>query len=86
MSQSNVITGSDSTPIYRVRKIGPADLKDALAKGLADFSAKPSHLVFFGSHLSSRRDRACCRRVSTVDLPASIGVRPHWPICGHWLV
>ena len=60
MSQS-VITGSDSTPVYRVRKIGPADLKDALAKGLADFSAKPSHLVF-GSHLSSRRDRACSRR------------------------
>ena len=29
MSQSNVITGSDSTPVYRVRKIGPADLKDA---------------------------------------------------------
>jgi len=47
MSQS-VITGSDSTPVYRVRKIGPADLKDALAKGLADFSAKPSHLVFLG--------------------------------------
>ena len=48
LSQSNVITGSDSTPVYRVRKIGPADLKDALAKGLADFSAKPSHLVFLG--------------------------------------
>jgi uncharacterized membrane protein len=47
MSQS-VITGSDSTPVYRVRKIGPADLKDALAKGLADFLAKPSHLVFLG--------------------------------------
>jgi len=31
MSQSNVITGSGSTPVYRVRKIGPADLKDALA-------------------------------------------------------
>ena len=48
MSQLDVITGSDSTPVYRVRKIGPADLKDALAKGLADFSAKPSHLVFLG--------------------------------------
>jgi uncharacterized membrane protein len=46
MSQSNVITGTDSTPVYRVRKIGPMDLKDALAKGLDDFSAKPSHLVF----------------------------------------
>jgi uncharacterized membrane protein len=49
MSQFDVITGSDSTPVYpRVRKIGPSDLKDALAKGLADFSAKPSHLVFLG--------------------------------------
>ena len=48
MSQFDVITGPDSTPVYRVRKIGPADLKDALAKGLADFSAKPSHLVFLG--------------------------------------
>ena len=48
MSQLDVITGPDSTPVYRVRKIGPSDLKDALAKGLADFSAKPSHLVFLG--------------------------------------
>jgi len=48
MSQLDVITGPDSKPVYRVRKIGPADLKDALAKGLADFSAKPSHLVFLG--------------------------------------
>ena len=48
MSQLDVITGPDSTPVYRVRKIGPADLKDALARGLADFSAKPSHLVFLG--------------------------------------
>jgi uncharacterized membrane protein len=47
--QLDVITGSDSTPVYpSVRKIGPAGLKDALAKGLADFLAKPSHLVFFG--------------------------------------
>ena len=53
MSQSNVITGSGSTPVYRVRKIGPADLKDALAKGLADFSAKPSHLVFLVSSILS---------------------------------
>lgn len=29
-----------------VRAIGPADLKDALAKGFADFKAKPSHLIF----------------------------------------
>ncbi|HUI21782.1 MAG TPA: DUF2189 domain-containing protein [Methylocella sp.] len=31
-----------------VRKIGPSDLRDALAKGLADFLAMPSHLVFLG--------------------------------------
>jgi uncharacterized membrane protein len=29
-----------------VRRIRPADLKDALAKGIDDFMAKPSHLVF----------------------------------------
>ena len=29
-----------------VRKIGLADLKDALEKGLADFLAKPSHMMF----------------------------------------
>jgi uncharacterized membrane protein len=30
----------------RIRNIGPADLKDALAKGFEDFKAKPSHLLF----------------------------------------
>jgi len=40
MSQFDVITGPDSTPVYpMVRKIGPADLKDALAKGIDDFLA-----------------------------------------------
>lgn len=29
-----------------VRSIGPADLTDAMAKGLADFNAMPTHLVF----------------------------------------
>ena len=29
-----------------VRRIGLADLKDALARGLADFSAIPTHAVF----------------------------------------
>jgi uncharacterized membrane protein len=31
-----------------VRKIGPADLKDALARGLDDFWAVPTHIVFLG--------------------------------------
>jgi uncharacterized membrane protein len=44
-----MIVDSDVSPVYpKVRKIGPSDLKDALAKGLADFLAKPSHLVFLG--------------------------------------
>jgi len=29
-----------------VRSIGPADLKDAMAKGLADFNVMPTHLIF----------------------------------------
>ena len=49
MSQSNVIVGPDSTPVYpSVRKIRPADLKDALAKGIDDFLAMPSSHVFLG--------------------------------------
>jgi uncharacterized membrane protein len=36
------------TPRRAGPKICPSDLKDALAKGLADFLAKPSHLVFLG--------------------------------------
>ena len=49
MSQFDVIAGPDSTPVYpMVRKIGPADLKDALAKGIDDFLAMPSSHVFLG--------------------------------------
>lgn len=43
------IVGSDATQNYpNVRKIGPADLQAALAKGLDDFLAMPSSLVFLG--------------------------------------
>jgi len=31
-----------------IRSIDPGDLKDALIKGLADFNAMPTHLVFLG--------------------------------------
>src|SRR5450631_3345413 len=49
MSQFDVIAGPDATPVYpSVRKIGPADLKDALAKGIDDFLAMPSSHVFLG--------------------------------------
>ena len=49
MPKFHVIVGPDSTPVYpSVRKIGPADLKDVLAKGIDDFLAMPSSLVFLG--------------------------------------
>ena len=49
MSQFDVTVGPDSTPVRPgVRKIGPADLKDALAKGIDDFLAMPSSHVFLG--------------------------------------
>ena len=52
MSQLNRITGSDSTPVYRVRKIGPADLKDAWLKDLP-ISRRNLRTSFFFSMLSS---------------------------------
>ena len=49
MPKFHGIAGPDSTPVYpSVRKIGPADLKDALAKGVEDFLTMPSSLVFLG--------------------------------------
>jgi uncharacterized membrane protein len=49
MPKFHVIVGPESTPVYpSVRKIGPADLKDVLAKGIDDFLAMPSSLVFLG--------------------------------------
>jgi len=49
VTNSHMIAGPDESPAYpNVRKIGPSDLKDALAEGIADFLAMPSHLVFLG--------------------------------------
>ncbi|MGH6847687.1 MAG: DUF2189 domain-containing protein [Methylocella sp.] len=49
MPKFHVIAGPNATPGYPiVRKIGPADLKDALAKGVDDFLAIPTTLVFLG--------------------------------------
>jgi len=47
MAHVHVLMGADEAhtrPV--VRKIVPADLKDALARGIADFAAMPSHAVF----------------------------------------
>jgi uncharacterized membrane protein len=47
MSMSHVIAGAGGSPArLAVRTVRFADLKDALAKGVDDFSAMPSHAVF----------------------------------------
>src|SRR5271168_4883375 len=47
MSYSHILTGASTTPSRPVvRHIAPADLFDALARGVDDFMAMPSHAVF----------------------------------------
>src|SRR5713226_7426033 len=47
MPNHHVITSASESPAYPiVRKIGFADLKDAVAKGIDDFWAAPTHLIF----------------------------------------
>jgi uncharacterized membrane protein len=70
MPKFHVIVGPDATAVYpSVRKIGPADLKDVLAKGIDDFLAMPSSLVFLGTRSAwcartrfsrSCRSASCC--------------------------
>ena len=47
MTDGQAIADGDASPAQPVvRKIGVADLKDALARGFADFNAMPTHLIF----------------------------------------
>jgi uncharacterized membrane protein len=47
MAQSHVLTGAAARPARpAIRKLAATDLKDALQKGWADFSAMPSHAIF----------------------------------------
>ena len=47
MPNVHVLTGAGENPAYPVvRKIGVADLKDAVAKGIEDFMAMPTHVIF----------------------------------------
>src|SRR5688572_538955 len=47
MAQAHVLIGAEPNLAHlSIRRIGAADLMDALAKGWADFSAMPSHAVF----------------------------------------
>ncbi len=42
-----MLTGAGESPTYPIiRKIGFADLKDAAAKGIADFWVMPTHVIF----------------------------------------
>ena len=46
MTDEKAIADTDASPDQpMVRKIGPADLGEVLAKGLDDFKAKPSHVL-----------------------------------------
>jgi uncharacterized membrane protein len=47
MQNLHVFTGAGDSPTYPIiRKIGFADLKDAAAKGIDDFLAMPTHVIF----------------------------------------
>ena len=47
MAHVHVLMGADTIRARpAVRTIGTADLKDALKRGIADFSAMPTHAVF----------------------------------------
>jgi len=48
MAQSHILVGASepATADPIVRRIGPADLMDALRKGYDDFAAMPSHAIF----------------------------------------
>ncbi len=47
MPYSHILVGGDASPARPVvRRIAPADLFDALARGIDDFAAMPSHAVF----------------------------------------
>jgi len=47
MAQAHILVGAGASPANpTIRRIAPADLIDALAKGLKDFSEMPSHALF----------------------------------------
>ena len=47
MAHFRIVVGAGNRPAAPIiRKIEPADLKSVLAKGIQDFLAMPSHVVF----------------------------------------
>jgi len=49
MAHLHILNGAIDSPVrLDIRKIGLADLADALRRGLNDFAAMPSHVIFLG--------------------------------------
>ena len=48
MATLHAIAGAGAPAHPRIRTIGFSDLRDALARGFADFAAMPSHVIFIG--------------------------------------
>ncbi len=49
MAHSHILAGAGASAVQpTVRSIGLADLRDALARGIDDFKAMPSHTLFLG--------------------------------------
>ena len=46
MAHTDIILPTEPAELPAVRSISPTDLKDALAKGIADFRAIPTHVIF----------------------------------------
>ena len=87
MPKFHVFAGPDSTPVYpSVRKIGPADLKDALAKGNEDFLTMPSSLFFLGLIYPVVGIGLIAGKSSAFALPAHVGFRSRWPLRRDWIV
>ena len=85
MPKFHVIAGPHATPDYPVvRKIGPADLKDALARGIDDFWAIPASLVFLG--LIYPIGICIAGYAVPLLLTAHVGFRSGWSLRGNWLV
>src|SRR5262249_55717535 len=88
MPNLHVLTGAGKSSTYPIiRKIGFADLKDAAAKGIDDFRAMPTHVIFlaiiypvvglFLFRMTFGHD------VMPLLFPLTAGLRADRPLCGH---
>jgi uncharacterized membrane protein len=91
MAQQDVVTAQDATPaLPAIRKIGPADLKDALARGLDDFWEMPTTHVIFLSLIYPIAGLFLARMAFGYDVlpllfPIMAGFALIGPFAGIWL-